>query len=279
MMKKLLFIFIGVALVIGILGVAGFVYAQNSDPAHDKDTDEDRFENFFGRGHWTGFGGDEGVLAKYLLPAFVKVFGLDDEQVQAFQKARETMDSIKDAYSMDEIQAMRQEAFSEALDTAVADGAITQEDADRILERSQRMGDRSIFADPRKGGRMTLGWAPLGEMGSRSDRMPEEMLGFDVHNHILAEYMEAALADALNIPLDEFEAMKEEGFNLADYADEHGLTPEELQDLMVDVYTQVIHNALEDEAITQDQADFLLERLENFEGRFPFHFSPRNHDQ
>jgi 2-oxoglutarate dehydrogenase complex dehydrogenase (E1) component-like enzyme len=88
---------------------------------------------------------------------------------------------------------------------------------------------------------------------------------------MLGEYMEAALAEALGLSVEEFQALKaDEGFNIADYAVEQDMTVAELQEWLQEVYTNAIQIALEDGAITQDQADSLLENLENFDGRLPF---------
>jgi hypothetical protein len=64
--------------------------------------------------------------------------------------------------------------------------------------------------------------------------------------------------------------MKENGLNLRDYAEENDLTVEELHDLMKEVHTRAIQAAFEDEAITEDQYEMMMERLENSDGRLPF---------
>lgn len=257
MFKKILLILAGVVLAIGVLGVAGYVYAQADDPT---DTVADRpfgkRDIGFDLDHWFGWGGEDGIMHEYLFPAFAKVFGLGDDQVQAFEVVRETMQNIRDKFTAEEIRTKMQEAFSSALDEAVADGAITQDEADRMLERRQSMGGMRFPGGP--GGRGGGGRMPMGGMD------------FDGREGFLSGYIESALADAMGVSADELQAMKAEGLNLADYAEEQGMTVTELQDFMKGVYTSAVDAALEDGVITQEQADDLLTRIENSNGRMPW---------
>ena len=277
-MKKLFLILVGFALAIGIMGIAGYAYAQADDPPDVESKEEVRRSGgFFGRGHWFGVGGDEGILHEYLFPVLANVFGFDEEQIQAFQKSRESMQSIMDEYTVEEIHEKMQNAFSFALDAAVTDGAITQVEADQMLERRQEMGDRSTSVGRGKGGRMPMGEFPFDENSAFRGRMPKNGFTFDARGGLLSEYMESALADALDISTEKLQTMKEEGFNLLDYAEENGLSDEDLDELMKSIYTAAINTALEDDAITKDQAEEMLQRLENFEGRMPFRPGSRGH--
>ena len=88
---------------------------------------------------------------------------------------------------------------------------------------------------------------------------------------MIGQYLEAAFAEALGLTVEEFQALKaDEGFNIAEYAEEQNMTQEELKQWMIEIHTNAINAALEDDAITQDQADALLEQLENLPGRLPF---------
>ena len=59
----------------------------------------------------------------------------------------------------------------------------------------------------------------------------------------------------------------EEGFNWKTYVDGLGLSDEESAALLHDIFTNAVNAALEDGAITQAQADWMLNRLENSAGR------------
>ena len=137
-------------------------------------------------------------------------------------------------------------AFTNAVQAALDDGAITQEEADQLLERLEQRAE-GRFPGP----------------------LPEN------RGELLHEYMEPALANALGVSVEELQAMKDDGLNLKDYADEQGWTDEELKEFVVDAFTEAVNAALEDDAITQEQADWLLEKLEDSDGRLPFGLGSR----
>ena len=261
MTKKFLLILIGVALTVGVLGTAGYVYAQVGDSPETiaaEDTEPAFRPGFPGKrgGHWLGFGGGDGTLRGYIFDGFAEVFGLSDEAIAAFEKVKETMMGIKDEYSPEEVREMMKEALTSAVNSALADEAITQDQADRMLERIEQPCDCGFG---RFDGRGQRGGFPGQNIGPRSDGL-------------IGKYLEAALAEALGLTVDEFRTLKaEEGFNTADYAVEQGMTVEELQEWMQDVHTSAVNAALEDEVITQDQADKILEHLENSNGRLPLY--------
>jgi hypothetical protein len=277
MMKKLLLILAGVILAVGVLGAAGYAFAQTGDTPEVETTNKGENGDFPGiagkrGGRWFGFDRGEGLLSDYMFPEMARIFGLSDDQVAAFEKVKETMQGIKDAYTFDEIREMMKEAFTSAIDAAVADDAITQEEADQMLERMEQLGERDSSPFGGRGMRGN-GKFPGFNLENRGMRGEFPRSGFAGRGEgILGEYMQAALADALDLSVEELQALKSEGgFNLADYAVDQGMTVEELQDMMQGVYTNAINAALEDEAITQDQADRMLELLENYGGRMPFH--------
>jgi len=276
-MKKLFLILAGVVIAVGVLGAAGYAFAQTEDPP-DVDTtseiDDDDFPGFARKpgGRWFGFDRGEGLISGYIFPEMASIFGLSDDQVAAFENVQETMQSIKDTYTFEEIREMMKEAFTASIEAAFVDDAITQEEADRMLGRMEQSGERDYG---RFGGLEMLGDGefPGFDFEKRSMRGRTPRLGFEGRSEdILCEYMETALADALGLSVEEFQALKaEEGFNLADYADDEGMTVEEMQAMMQDVYTTAVNAALADKAITQEQADQMLKLLSNFGGRMPFH--------
>ncbi len=74
---------------------------------------------------------------------------------------------------------------------------------------------------------------------------------------ILHDYMIAAYAEALNIPVADLEARLENGETMSQIALSTGMTLDEFRTLMVDVRTQAIDQALADGVLTQAQADWL----------------------
>ena len=137
MTKKILLIFVGVALTIGVLGLAGFVYAQVGDSTEANNPEEENQDQEWmlsgsHRNMWFGFENGEGVLGEYIIDEMASVFDLSDEAVAAFEKVRETMDNIRDQYSIEEIREMMKEALTSAINAALADGDITQDRADHL---------------------------------------------------------------------------------------------------------------------------------------------------
>ncbi len=74
---------------------------------------------------------------------------------------------------------------------------------------------------------------------------------------ILHDYMIAAYAEKLNIPVADLEARLDSGETMAQIALSEGLTFEQFRTLMVEVRTQAIDQALSDGVLTQAQADWL----------------------
>lgn len=259
-MKKIFFILVGVALAVGILAAAGFVYAATDDPPETETTEDTEgfphrgFMGRRGRGGFGFFGKGDGMLGDYMFPAIAKAFGLTEDQVSAFDTVRETMQNIKDELSVDEIHAMMGEAFASAAADALDDEVITEDQYELMLERFEQMEGRP-FGPP--GGPGMRGGFGFDEFPARGDGL-------------IMEYIDAALADVLDVSPDELQSMKENGLNLRDYAEENDLTVEELHDLMKEVHTRAIQAAFEDDAITEDQYEMMMERLENSDGRLPF---------
>lgn len=74
---------------------------------------------------------------------------------------------------------------------------------------------------------------------------------------ILHDYLIAAYAEELNIPIADLEARLANGETMAQIALSTGLTLDEFRTLMVEVRTSAIDQALADGLLTQAQADWL----------------------
>jgi hypothetical protein len=275
-MKKLFLIGLGFVLAVAVFGVAGFVYAQTQEPPEPQTVEEGEFP---GHGGWgrgfrggmmggqmgiapdgtLGFGLGEdspGLLHDYLWPAVAEAFDLSDEQIEAFEIVRDTTQGIRADLSQEEIRAAMQEAMTTAIENALADDAITEEQAERWLERLEQMEGLAPGMPFRgghgRGGNFRQGFSTGVKVGRQM-----------MFNH---EYLDAAIAEALDISVEELEELRaEDGFSWQAYAEELDLSDEEFQALQVEVFTNAVTAALEDGAITQEQADWILERLETFE--------------
>lgn len=135
-------------------------------------------------------------------------------------------------YMREQMEAARQTA----IDGAVGQGLITQEQADWLL------------ANPMRGHRGGMG----GFEGGCVD-LSEEARTF------LHDQMEAALASALGVSVEELEAAKAEGTRIDELAEANGVDLEALRDTMQAAHQSAVEEALAQGLITQEQADWLLE--------------------
>jgi hypothetical protein len=173
-MKKLLIIGTLAALALIIFGVVGFAYAQsqgNDTPNQDTGNGCGMFgtssrqqgnRGRMGRG-MMGYGannqgsfncpmgdGDEdsdyGVLHDTMVSAFAQALGLTPEELETRLQAGDTLWVIaqEQGKTSEPFQEMMTTARTSAVNQAVTDGVITQEQADFMLERMGRMMGNGI---------------------------------------------------------------------------------------------------------------------------------------
>ena len=99
-----------------------------------------------------------------------------------------------------------------------------------------------------------------GWMGGRGPRAGSGGVNTDAGEGILHDYMIAAYAEKLNIPVADLEARLDNGETIAQIALSEGLTYEQFRTLRVEVRTQAINQAVADGTLTQEQADWMLTR-------------------
>jgi hypothetical protein len=78
----------------------------------------------------------------------------------------------------------------------------------------------------------------------------------------LHDYMFPAVAEALGLTSEELQAAHDSGQTFYDIAAAQGLTVEEAQALMADVRAQALEQAVADGKITQEQADWMAQRMQ-----------------
>jgi uncharacterized protein YidB (DUF937 family) len=173
-MKKLWIIGTLAALALIVFGVVGFAYAQSQNTGTpNKDTGygcgmfgtsnrQQVNSGRMGRG-MMGYGannqgnsncpmadGDEdsgyGVMHDAMVSAFAQALGLTPEELQTRLQAGDTLWVIAQERGMttEQFQEMMTTARNSAVNQAVADGVITQEQADFMLERMGRMMGNGI---------------------------------------------------------------------------------------------------------------------------------------
>jgi hypothetical protein len=99
-----------------------------------------------------------------------------------------------------------------------------------------------------------------GRMGGRGSQNGLGGANAPVGDGILHDYMIAAYAEALDIPIVDLEARLDSGETMSQIALSTGMTLDEFRTLMVDVRTQAIDQALADGVLTQAQADWMSQR-------------------
>jgi hypothetical protein len=130
-MKKTLLIVTLLVIALGALGV-GTVAAQEGQPPY---------------GQKRGVADSTGLLHDYVEEAMAETVGLTVSAFEARHDAGETFYQIAlaEGFTADEIPALMQEARSNALDTAVKDGVISQEQADWMGSRGFGRGGMNGF--------------------------------------------------------------------------------------------------------------------------------------
>ena len=160
---------------------------------------------------------------------------------------------------VDEYDAAIDTAQAQVIEEAVADGTLTQEQADQLLERmGEGFGGRGMpFGLGGRGGRM-------------GGRMGGWMGGIDGSPLSLA-------AEQLNLEEDELMAQLQEGKSIAEIAEAQGVDPQAIADEYVGSVSDHLAEAVAEEGITQGQADEMLSRMQEkaaalLDGSFPLSF-------
>ena len=235
-MKKIMIFGAVVLVIIATLAIGGFAYAQSQNPA--------RPEVPFGQGMMGGRGHGQGMmnerafgqmhgrmkggqLQSYMETALAEAFGLTVEELQAAQQeGRSLLDMAEEkGLTVAEFQEIMTEARQNALDQAVADGVITQEQADQM----------AAFKEQAKGRRQQMG---------------------AIHG-----YMEAAIAAEFDLTEEELQERHAAGETLMDLAGELGMTVEEFTAKMTAARSSALEQAVADGVITQEQADWMQQHM------------------
>ena len=139
-MKKLIISLVIVGVLVAALGTAGYVYAQSSTP-----------QTPFGRGMGMGQGRGmragavagqgmvpgSGILHDEMVAAFAAKLGMGAEELDARIDKGETMYQVATSkgFTAEQFTTMMTEARAQAVDQAVKDGKITQDQADFMKTR------------------------------------------------------------------------------------------------------------------------------------------------
>jgi hypothetical protein len=188
--------------------------------------------------------------------------------------------------TVDELQAARAAANDAALDQAVANGDLTQEQADAIRTlrdldadgRGGRFGRFFGFHGPMDVDMDALLAAELGisvdELQAAREQASQAALDAAVANGDITQEQadlmqarralkeaidpEALTAQVLGISVDELQTAREAGTTREELLENAGLTAEEFRTALQSAYEAAVQQAVEDGVITQEQADQIL---------------------
>ncbi|OGO41452.1 MAG: hypothetical protein A2W36_01770, partial [Chloroflexi bacterium RBG_16_58_14] len=150
-MKKLMLVSLIVIVAVLVLGTAGYAYAQTQQPNSGSygqgmmgggyGNDRRGGPGMMGGGYGIMGGYDDdgdgyGPMHDYMLQGFADAFGLTVEELQAKLDAGETMYSLAEAQGMtlEQFRELMIQVRTDALTQMVADGVITQAQADWMLD-------------------------------------------------------------------------------------------------------------------------------------------------
>ncbi len=178
--------------------------------------------------------------------------------------------------SVDELDAAFETVQATALEQAVADGKLTQEQSDQIAERGF-IGRRGGF-HPMQGNIDTTLAGALGiseeelqaarkrvqadaiQQALEDGKITEEQVAMMEARQALQNYFQKdeMIAKALGITVGELDAAKEDGQHLPDLMEELGIEPEDFEADMQALHEEILQQAIQDGIITQEQADQML---------------------
>ena len=174
--------------------------------------------------------------------------------------------------SSEELQAAHERAQQAALDQALADGMITQEQYDRMVLRGyDRLGGRGgsridfevllaaelgISVETLQAARERANQAAI-EQAIADGKLTEEQAAMMRARAALQDYInpEALLAQALNMTVEQLQTAREAGKSISEILEDQGLTAVEVRDAQQVAHQAAIQQAVDDGVITPEQAE------------------------
>ena len=218
-------------LAVALLGlfVIGTVFAQNPTPTL--------------RTPWEHLGGSIHRGFVMIHDTLTELLGLTPDELHTEREAGKTLPEIAAEHGVteDELNEAFRNARAEALQEAVESGRISQEQADRMMERMEAMP------------------ALKSDRGSRLLNHEECAPGTPMVRGPLHD----TISDLLGLTPEEMHAELQAGKSLVEIAAERGISEEELTDALLEANAERLREAVATEQITQEQADLMMERFES----------------
>jgi hypothetical protein len=229
-MKKIMILVAVLAAALSAIGAVGLAYAKTASLSVNAAGTPAAATPVPGTQGTHPGGSPAMIVAGYMDAQQAKLLGMTTAEYQAQEDAGKAWLEIATAKgrSAAEAQTLLESAYSNAIAQALADGKITQAQADALKALPA--------SDPEMGGR--------GKGGPNGD--------FAVHT-----YLEEAFAKALGMSITDFDAQEAAGKSWLQIGTAQGKTEAEAQTLLTAAYSQSIDQALADGKITQAQADSL----------------------
>lgn len=191
-------------------------------------------------------------LQSYVDAAIAKILGITVEELQTARDNGQKLSDLLDAAGLtqEEFRTAFEAAAPGIVEQALADGVITQEQANAIVAKGLQMFNRG---GPGGHGGFDGFGGPGGPHG-HGDFGTFGMFG----DSLLQPYVETAAANILGISVEDLQAAKDAGTRVPDLLDQAGLTIDEFQTAMEAALPDMVAQALKDGVITQAQADYMI---------------------
>ncbi len=212
------------ALVVAAIAMNGYVLAQQPPPPQ---SGENNFSGPNKGGRGGGRMGKGPGQLNWMEPyqdqiqeAVAEALGISVEELEAAREERKPLHELAEELGVElaDVQAALEVARLEAIEQAVADGAISEEMAEQIIERMEQA-------------------PPAGWMEPYHDQM------------------QVAISEALGISIEELEAAQGEGKSPGEIAKELGVDMDEFRQAMQDARDEIIEQAVADGVLTPEQAE------------------------
>ena len=197
----------------------------------------DRLESTSGVGRppWPGPGRGLGFRNNEILNAAIaELLGISVEELEEAFANGETIRTLVEESGLDmaEVQIALQAARAEMLQQAVADGSITQEQADRKLDHQSKQNG--------------FGRAGKGRFGLKDKD---------------GAVWQTTLAEVLGISVEQLQEAFADGETIRTLVDELGLDITDVQTALQAAHAEMLQQAVAEGKITQEQADRMLNHL------------------
>lgn len=261
MMKKFLVVGAVLLAVVAILGAAGLAYAQTRTPGRGGFG-----SGMMGSGYGPGNGrgmmggssqGANGPLHTYFVEALAGALDMTPAQVQTLLDEGKTPWQIVHDTGLDDEASSKllAEAHSAALVKAVADGVITQAQADWMKERMTWRLESGV------GPGMMRAWSQGFEKGWMRGSRQGMMGGAGRGQGPVHTYFVNALAEALGLTPETVQDRIQAGETPWQIAASTGLNDEQVGAVLADAHSAALDQAVADGVITQDQADWMKQNM------------------